>query len=323
MKTKYIKKLSVIIFGISLIFTLGIGHAYGWGSAVHAYIDDHLGRKAPVRNLNEIYGAMAPDVFNFLFSNPEMMDYLYFVTHYQGKTDDFLNVWDNSHNFLSKAVAFGFVSHNGQFGADLTAHHLSLALPEGNQGYVIEKRDILKLYISPLLNQYYFPPAVVDELCHDLIEFALDIVITQQNKGLAAKISTAAMFRTPEFPLILVKSYAQGLALQNFPGFTNYLVAANLIIQAESEFRKSMISYGQALMQDQDTAIALIAQQLVDLAKAFLGGLPEGSKEEDFLNLAKYGLVQSMVICNEDFQQELQETIKFVAHNLANNGISD
>jgi len=80
MKTKYIKKLSAIAFGITLIFTLGMGQAYGWGSAVHAYIDDHIGKKAPVRNLNEVYGAMAPDTFNFLFSNFAMLQYLYAVT---------------------------------------------------------------------------------------------------------------------------------------------------------------------------------------------------------------------------------------------------
>ena len=92
MKTKRIKKLSVTVFGFALFLALTMGQAYGWGSATHAYIDDHLGKKGPVKNLNEIYGAMAPDVFNFLFSNMDMMKYLYTVAHYRLYPDDFLHV---------------------------------------------------------------------------------------------------------------------------------------------------------------------------------------------------------------------------------------
>jgi len=316
MKSKGIKKLSVTVFGMALFLALTIGQAYGWGSATHAYIDDHLGKKGPVKNLNEIYGAMAPDVFNFLFSNMDMMKYLYSVTHYRLYPDDFLHVWDNSHNSLSKAASFGFVSHNGEFGADVTAHHHSLYFNQ-DVGYVITKAAELNSYLN--LQEYGFPDTVVDELCHDLIEFALDIMITQQNKGLAAKISTSAMLRSPEFPLILAKSYAEGLAQQNFPGI-NYPAAVKLILQTENEFRKSMISYGQALMQDQDTAINLIAQQLVDLAKAFLGELP--APEASLLELAKNGLSLSMQICAPDFYTELDKTINFVSGQLSGNGIS-
>jgi hypothetical protein len=303
-----------------LVSGLMVSEAFAWGSATHAYIDDHLGRKGPVRNLNEIYGGMAPDVFNFLFDNPNMMAYLYRVTHYQNQEypDSYLNVWDKSHTLLAKAVALGFVSHNGDFGADYTAHHNSLYLKTG-EGYVIEKANLLKQTLGPLLISYNFGDEVVNELCHDLIEFALDIMITQKDKSLAPKISLAAMLRTPEFPLILVKAYAEGLAQQNFPGI-DYPVAVKIILRSENEFRKSMISYGQALMQDQETAIDLIAQQLVDLAKAFLGELP--GSEGDILTLAKYGLSLSMNICSSDFYIELHKTINFVSGELSDYGIS-
>lgn len=235
-----------------------------------------------------------------------------------------MNVWEKSHGVFSKAVAFGFVSHNGQFGADLTAHHFGLTLPTGNNGYVIEKTASLKNIILPLMlgSEIYLPDAVVDELCHDLVEFGLDIMITQQNRGLAAKISTAAMLRTPEFPLILVKSYAKCLVQQDFPEARDYPAAVKLISKAENEFRKSMIAYGQALMQDEETAIDLVAHQLVDLAKSFLGSMSIGINEELFLELAKFGLVQSMAICSADFNQELQATIDYVAGQLAAYGIS-
>jgi hypothetical protein len=316
MKKEYGKKLLAILIGVILVSVFTVSQSFAWGSATHAYIGDNLGKKGPVKNLNEIYGGMAPDVFNFLFSNLDMMKYLYTVTHYKIYPDDYLKVWDNSHNFLSKSIAFGFVSHNGNFGADVTAHHYSLVFKNG-EGYVVIKARELNNYLK--LQQYGFSNEVADELCHDLIEFALDIMITQEHKSLAAKISSAAMLRTPEFPLILVKAYAKGLAQQKFTGI-NYPTAVRMILQSENEFRKSMISYGQALMQDQQTAIDLIAQQLVNLAKAFLGELP--GPEYMFLKLAKTGLSLSINICSSDFDIELEKTIDFVSGELADNGIS-
>jgi hypothetical protein len=312
-------KLSAIVCGIMILCALTSGQAFAWGSATHAYIDDHLGRKGPLRNLNEIYGGMAPDVFNFLFNNPAA-PYLYAVTHYQGYPDDYLTVWDDSHTLLSKAVALGFVSHNGDFGADHTAHHASLALG-GDKGYAIAKAAVLRGILKLEQLELGLSDDVIDELCHDLVEFALDIMITQRDKSLAAKISSAAMLRTPEFPILLAKAYADGLALQNYPGI-DYPAAVKLILRSEKEFRKSMISYGQALGQEQEAAIDLIAHQLVDLAEAFLGGLPEGS-EPMFLELAKNGLSISMQLCNPDFFIELDKTIEYVSHELASRGISD
>jgi len=318
MKREYGKKLSAVVMGVIIVSAFMVNQAFAWGSATHAYIDDHVGRKGPVRNLNEIYGGMAPDVFNFLFGNPAMR-YLYTVTHYQGYPDDYLNVWDNSHTLLAKAVSLGFVSHNGDFGADHTAHHYSLFF-KNNKGYVIEKAEELKVILKLEDLELGLSDDVINELCHDLIEFALDIMITQKDKSLAAKISSAAMLRTPGFPILLVKAYADGLALQNFAGI-DYPTAIKLILQSEKEFRKSMISYGQALMQDQEIAIDLIAHQLVELAEAFLGGLPAGS-EPKFLELAKTGLSISMQICSSDFYIELDRTINFVSGELANKGIS-
>jgi len=223
---------------------------------------------------------------------------------------------------LAKAVAFGFVSHNGDFGADLSAHTQSRLYPNDG-GYVIKKAQqldpILQLGALPLPNP--LTQAQIDEIYHDLIEFAIDIMITQQHKTLAAKISAAAIFRSPEFPFILAKSYAKGLSKQGFPGI-DHAAAVLLIMKTEGEFRKSMISYGQALMQDQDTAIDLIAAQLVGLASQFLGRLLEGEEAMVFLELAKQGLKASMELCAPDIYDELEQTIDFVSDQLAVHGIS-
>jgi hypothetical protein len=112
------EKLSAIVIGVILVSVFTVSQVFAWGSATHGYIDDHLGKKGPVRNLNEIYGGMAPDAFNYLFSNLNWLNYLYVETHYE----DNLLVWKKADTILEKAVAFGFVSHNGMTGADATAH---------------------------------------------------------------------------------------------------------------------------------------------------------------------------------------------------------
>jgi len=111
-------KPSAIVIGVILGSVLMINQVFAWGSATHAYIDDHLGKKGPVRNLNEIYGGMAPDVFNYLFSKLNWLNYLYYETHYE----DNMLVLKKADTVLEKAVAYGFVSHNGITGADATAH---------------------------------------------------------------------------------------------------------------------------------------------------------------------------------------------------------
>ena len=44
--------------------------AFSWGIATHAYINDQLNKKQDYMNLQEIYGGMAPDLFNYLAVDP-------------------------------------------------------------------------------------------------------------------------------------------------------------------------------------------------------------------------------------------------------------
>ena len=55
--------ISIVILAVVLFSS----EAFPWGWAVHTYIDDHLGTNRGLRNMNEIYGGMAPDVFNYMF----------------------------------------------------------------------------------------------------------------------------------------------------------------------------------------------------------------------------------------------------------------
>jgi len=71
--------------------------------------------------------------------------YLYEQTHYI--TFDIKNAADEK---LKKALAFGYFSHNGVWGADFTAHHSGITYGQG-QGYVIAKATELTLQVGPLL----------------------------------------------------------------------------------------------------------------------------------------------------------------------------
>ena len=169
-----------------------------------------------VRNLNEIYGGMDQNVFNYLFSNIEWLDYLYNETHYA----NFLSVWKKADTILEKSVAFGFVSHNGITGADATAHG-SYAYEDPN-GWIIAK-DVKMSEIEAVKNVLLKfglteekqngsieISAAGYELCHNFVESAVDLLIAQYDRRRGGKILAAALSRTPKFPELLVKAYVNG-----------------------------------------------------------------------------------------------------------------
>src|SRR5512147_1842864 len=88
MKTLKGKKSWTILTALVLILGLGTSQAWAWGSATHIYIDDRLNRQGlGQKNLGEMYGGIAPDIYNYLFA--PYQPYLYGQTH-----NDFLKVWE-------------------------------------------------------------------------------------------------------------------------------------------------------------------------------------------------------------------------------------
>jgi hypothetical protein len=138
---------------------------------------------------------------------------------------------------------------------------------------------------------------------------------------IGAKLSSAATRRSPVLPALLVRANAKDLSL--LPGM-NHGNATRLIQSAEKEFRKSMILYGQALMLDDATATQLIAEQTADISKGFLSAygipLPKGL---DLIPLITFAIEQSIILCANDFAEEITATIDFVDQNLQAHGIGD
>jgi len=322
---------------VASIFCVGDVLAWNWGT--HAYIDDHLGKSGPLRNMNEIYGGTGLDVFNFLFDHPDWFHYLYAQTH--GSTadgqecDTFMNLWDAARLEMGKAEAFGFVSHNDVWGADSTAHHHGMTFGQDN-GYVIAKATQIQelaltgfFYPLPALEKL-FPAETSDEMkhavalefYHNLVEAAVDILVVRLDPMIGKKLASSAILRSPEFPLLLVKAYAKDFADKfNIP----YPEAVKVVLASEKGFRKGMALYGQALMQDENTAIELLAEQMADQAVSYLAGyglsLPQGYTAADLVPIAKNYIIVAMAYCGPDYADEIAATIEFVKEGLVSHHI--
>lgn len=291
---------------------------WAWPTGMHAYIADKLHERENYRNINEMYGAMAVDVFIFIFNT--QMD---LATH-----TDFIKVWDaaDPKSRQQHALAFGFVAHNDVWGMDYTAHHAGRTFGQ-QEGYVIAKAAILEKIIKDALlakqdplyqvvNQLPAPLAAL--FFHTLVEGGIDILMKKLDPLIGYKVSLAALLRSPQFPSLLVKAYATDFSA--LVGGEDK--AKQLILQAEANFRKTMISYGQALTQKRKTAIKLIAAQTVELAQGFLAAaniqLPPGV---DIAPLIEEGIRQSIAICKDDFADEVEATLVYVKEQLQTHGI--
>ena len=87
-----------------------------------------------------------------------------------------------------------------------------------------------------------------------------------------------------------------------------------------------MILYGQALTQDEATALQLVSQQLAELAVDFLGAygitLPSGVDVADLTSAIQSGTQGAMLMCAGDYLREIGMTIQFVNGQLVSHGIS-
>jgi uncharacterized protein YgfB (UPF0149 family) len=315
------KKSWTILAALVLILGLSASQAWAWGSATHTYIDDRLNRQGPgQKNLGEMYGGVAPDVFNYLFA--PYQPYLYGQTH-----DDFLKVWEAAgpaRSSVKRALAYGFVSHNDLWGADVTAHHDGLTFGQG-QGYVIAKAQAMKPILIAALASWgvMLPDAVALDLSHNFVEYGVDVLVKNLDARVGAKMAGAALKRHPTFPPLLVQAYGDDVAATL--GLSSRK-AAQLILAAEKSFRKTKIYEGQALMQDDAAAINLLAEELADFAQAYLAGfgvtLPSGVGREQIVVLAENFIGLAMTMCQGDFAQELAATIVYVNQQLDTHGIA-
>ncbi len=302
------KKIGSMICTLFLSVLFLSQSAFAWGTAVHVYIEDQMNTKWKTMNMNQAYGGLAPDTFNYQFDAAS--SFLQVQTHM-----NFFKVWDTAKSTPEKALAFGFLSHNF---ADYTAHSSGQTFGQ-KEGYVIAKAEILKGYLM-LIPQYQslnIPDPVTAVIAHILVENGVDLLMKTVDPAIGQKIVTAALPPNPNFPLLLVKAYSKDLA--GYAGIPES-EAAKFIKLSGREFQKINVLYGQALLQDD--ALDLISEQMAEFALSFLAAngitLPEGT---DLVPLAKMGIGTAMALCGPDFHGEIDATIYFVENQLENNKI--
>jgi hypothetical protein len=305
-----------IVFSVVVLTLFACtSNAFSWGAATHAYIDDTIHRKGGVYNLAEIYGGIAPDMFEYLFDYPEYLGYLSYETH-----NNFMVPWEKAGSRRSKAFAYGFVSHNDVWGADYTAHHSGITFGQ-DEGYVITKAgEVIEILEAvPEFNTLELPDEIKLEIAHEIVENGLDILVKRLDPAIGQKIATSAARRSPEFPLLLVRAYAPGFS--EYAGIS-YAEAAGFITSAEREFRRNMVLYGYVLMQDEETAVMLLSEEMASLAVSYLSvygiTLPEGV---DLVPLIEFAVGQAMELCETDYAWEIQATIDHVDGELRARGI--
>jgi hypothetical protein len=300
---------------LSILVGFYSSEAFPWGFATHAYIGDHLGKTSRFQNMQEIYGGVAPDTFNYLFDSIIPYGTMSMLTH-----QFFVELWDLSRRGLEKSLAYGFVSHNDVWGADSTAHHSGLTFGQ-NEGYVIAKARILGEILKqvPEYAALGLPDDVTLEISHELVEDGVDLLVKGIDPLVGQKLSSSALSRSPGLSGLLIKAYV-GFMVQFG---INRQSLTRLIIPAEREFRRKLIVYGHALMQDEATTVQLISEETAEIAAGFLKvygiTLPPDS---DIVPLIEFGIEQSIELCADDFAGEISATIDFVDQNLEAHGIS-
>lgn len=314
------KKINLIVcLVLSLLIPKSI---FAWGYATHVYFADHLGKRSGYLNLQEIYGAMAPDMFNATFGTA-YYDYLRSQTHEQ-----FDKVANRAKTTGLKAFAYGFTSHNDVWGADFTAHHDGRTTP--GIGYVLAQAQALTPTYEAAIEQVLlnnnidpgeaktmaaeFAPSVA----HGMVEFAVDILVKRnEDSGIGKRILQAAQLRSPAVPALLVAAYASDFA-REFD--LNVIVTAGIIIGAERTFQEFISYYGFILTKKEPEVIRLLSVYGAELAALYAKAAknlnitvpPEAVA--DLLNLAITQVASS-------YAAEVAATLAYLENELPSHGI--
>jgi hypothetical protein len=295
--------------------------SFGWGAATHAYLAKELGHEPGVLNLQEMYGAVVPDMFNLMYDY-EHQDYLWIKTHYE-----FMKVVDEGKDDESRAFGYGFASHNEEWGADHTAHINSVGIKSG-EGYVVTKKKILapqlKIGMSLFLMSkgITYTPELLDELslaiADSAVESAVDLLVSQnEDTQIGMRMLAAAKLRSPFVPMLLSKAYAKDLATE--AGIIAE-EAILLIVETERQFEEYMELYGGILTQE--NAVDLMAEQGAKLAEQMLEGR-YGIIVEAPAELMKTTLLAAVDVVKDDYSKELAATLNYVKEQLESHGVEN
>jgi hypothetical protein len=264
------KKTFLIVWLIvSLLIPTSI---FAWGYATHAYYADNLGKSWGYLNWQEMYGSLAPDMFN-PFSGSPYFNYLRLQTH-----EKFDKVVSHARTKGLKAFAYGFTSHNDVWGADFTAHHDGRTTP--GIGYVTAQINALAPVFQDSIEQVLLDNNIDPEqakeiaaefaplVAHGVVEVAVDMLVKRnEDSKIGKKILQAAQFRSPAVPPLLVAAYAADFA-QEFD--LNFVIATATIVGAEKAFKEFISYYGYIFTKKEPEIIRRLSVYGAELAEVYM-----------------------------------------------------
>ena len=303
MKTVRDMRLFILVV-LLLAFAPSTALPWGWGA--HAYFANRFGAFFGPRNLQEIYGAVLPDMYAAIPSLSGQ-DHFYWQTHYN--FDEFVH----EARPVLPAVGRGFASHNEDWGADSTAHIQNLTLGIPGEGYVIVKQNQLVSENTELFMNITdsLPPEVaklvVDRAAHAAVEVAVDLWLKRkQDPAWGARLFLAASLRDSRIPDLLVEAY------KNEPG-----IDESVIRNAEAVFRQAAIAYSWAFLHKEEVTVQLLAAQAADQLRQDVYLISGGSYDlvVDPNDLAVI-LYAAMDLVKDDYSRELSATLWMIRANL-------
>lgn len=310
---------AVIGIGLGIMMVAGLVVASpAWERGTHAYIAMLVKRGGGFGSLEAVYAATAPDSFNYLFTAPyaAYRDFLYDQTHLS-----FMGVWSAAKTGQEKAAAMGFISHNGLWGADKTAHTGSLTLLP-DEGYVITKAKTL----NGMLMGYADYAALVAQvpeagltISHAIVEAAGDILMKNHQPLIGQALIDLAIRPSPKIPALMVTAYAG--ALSEFSAGTPFPMsvaeASAFITAVEAANRQATIAWGTWMLSDDATMKANIIDQFKSLAAALFAGYGiEPPGDEVLTALLGNALDLALHICGGDYIAEVAATALMVEREL-------
>jgi hypothetical protein len=303
------------MFCVLLIVAVGSNMAFSWGNATHVYFANRLGVKVGQGNVNEMYGALLPDLFNYSFDTPALLaiaDRLH---------NDPMAIVNNACNWHAKAGAYGFASHNQVWGADFTAHIYGITIPD--TGWVVMKGvelapaivpDVVPIFMALGIDQptaEYYATLLAPQMGHDLVETAVDILLRRNLDPLVgARMALAAKFRSQDVVSLLAKTYAT----EDVP--------APLIMGAEQAYRKAMMQYGELFCLPEQMLIPLLAKQTASVAGAFIAaalGSPDPIPVPPAI--VEKHIRGAMKLVKDSYAVEVAKTLCFIDQQLHDHGV--
>lgn len=322
MEKKAVKKGVTALSVTCLLSFMLPGAAYAWNQAAHAYIVERL--VGPEKS-KEMWGSTAPDFFNYIFDPTACPGWVSNQTH--GSTGEtFLKLWNAASTPSEKALAYGFVSHNQQWGADYVAHISGLRPGYENDGYIIIKAKQLldapvdstnpaSTFGEVFTGSFGASPEEALLIAHAIAEYAIDLRLQKEaDPSLGRKLATAARSEAKSFTPLLLNAYAAEYAANCFNG--DLATATTELTAAVRLHRQDMIYLGQAISRPEPVAVELLAEQLL----AILGDFLPGPLPDNAVDTLKAAISSAMNLC-DDYRAQIETTIEFVDKNIKDHGI--